>query len=709
MAQSTYGYNQDYLIKDQMPWFPVMGEMHYSRYRKELWEESLRKIKAGGVSVVSMYVIWIHHEEEEGIFDFEGCRDVGCFVKLCQKVGLSVFMRLGPFVHGEVRNGGFPDWLVKKEKEGLLLRSNQEEYLCYVRRFWTKVYEQVKGSMAEDGGPVIGVQIENEYGHVGGLRGPEGEAHMRTLTALAKEIGFRVPLYTATGWGGACIGDLLPVMGGYCEAPWDQRTCELEPNTNFVFSHTRNDSMIACDHHVEDANTYREEDFPFLTAELGGGLQVTMHRRPVAQGRDVGAMSTVKLGSGAALLGYYMYHGGSNSKGKLSTLQESRATGYLNDLPEINYDFNAPIRQYGTIADSYKEIKLLAYFLQDFGEDMAVLKAEIPAKRIVPGDMHTLRITCRHDATHGYVFFNNYQRRMKMDDHMGVQLCGLLGDFDETEQNADRKKVLFPAFDLREGMYGFFPYGMKLKDATLKTALATPLCRLHTRQADTFVFYGCQDPQIEWEDEKQADILHLSREEALNAWKVTTDQDYLILSENYVWEEHGEIKVTGGNRTKIAIYPKPEDGIENFTVCGESGRFTVYERVIEEEKTRACVKTLREDREKAIYEIALKYPDSLHKEDRLAGRDILLQFTYQGNRMEVYSDGEKLNDYFYTGQEVPFSLGYFDFPQKLTVEVFPLGEEDAVFLEKRPEFTDGIACRLSTVRVEEQFRQATKI
>ena len=106
-------------------------------------------------------------------------------------------------------------------------------------------------------------------------------------------------------------------------------------NANFVFSHTRNDALIACDHHVENANSYNEEDFPFLTAELGGGLQVTMHRRPVAKGCDVGAMSTVKMGSGAGLLGYYMYHGGSNPKGKLSTLQESRATGYLNDLPEI--------------------------------------------------------------------------------------------------------------------------------------------------------------------------------------------------------------------------------------------------------------------------------------------------------------------------------------------------------------------------------------
>ena len=91
--RAEYSYCRDYLIKNGKPWFPVMGEMHYSRYRKEWWEESLRKIKAN-------------------VFDFEGCRDIGTFVRLCRKVGLSVFLRIGPFVHGEVRNGGFPDWII---------------------------------------------------------------------------------------------------------------------------------------------------------------------------------------------------------------------------------------------------------------------------------------------------------------------------------------------------------------------------------------------------------------------------------------------------------------------------------------------------------------------------------------------------------------------------------------------------------------------
>lgn len=693
----SYGYNKDCLLKNGAPWFPVMGEMHYSRYKESLWEESLRKMKAGGVSVVSTYVIWIHHEEEEGVFDFTGCRDIGTFVRLCKKVGLSVFLRLGPFVHGEVRNGGFPDWMIRMEKNGKALRSNDETYLKKVEAFWKQVFEQVRGCMEEDGGPVIGVQIENEYGHVGGLRGPAGEAHMRTLTKMAKEIGFKVPLYTATGWGGACIGDLLPVMGGYCEAPWDQRTCEIEPNNNFVFSHTRNDALIACDHHVEEVNSYSEDDFPFLTAELGGGLQVTAHRRPIAQGCDIGAMSTVKLGSGAALLGYYMYHGGSNPQGKLSTLQESKATGYLNDLPEINYDFNAPIRQYGTISDSYKEIKLLAYFLKDFGEDMAVLKSEIPDTRIVPGDMETLRTACKNDGEHGYVFFNNYQRRMHMKPHEDVELVGSC--------ETSNKDVVFPKLTIEEGMYGFFPYRMKLGEAVLSYALATPLCKLNTKEKMTYVFYGNQEPQLTWETDKTADVLCLSREEALNAWKITLDQDYLVLADNYVWEENGKIKIVGESKTQICSYPAFSNPPEGFGKCGQKGRFCVYERIIENEKTKLETEFLQKDADRAVYKLKLFYPDFVQgkKEERMKGHDVFASITYVGEHIEIFADGQKINDHFYTGQAVPISLGYFDFPEELEVVVYVLHEDDKIYIEDRPEFHNGTVCEVTETELTELF------
>ena len=90
--------------------------------------------------------------------------------------------------------------------------------------------------------------------------------------------------------------------------------------------------------------------------------------------------------------------------------------------------------------------------------------------------------------------------------------------------------------------------------------------------------------------------------------------------------------------------------------------------------------------------------------DRLQGRDVFLHLNYEGNRMDLYLGEKKINDHFYTGQEVPVSLGYFDFPEKLRVVVHALHEKEAVFLETWPELKDGMACRLNGVRVEEVFR-----
>ena len=112
--KERYGFTPEFLTQNGQPWFPVMGEFHYSRYPTEYWRESLLKIKAGGVDVVSSYGCWIHHEETEGEFDYTGQRDLRSFIKLIGECGLKMFIRIGPWCHGEVRNGGFPDWLVKK-------------------------------------------------------------------------------------------------------------------------------------------------------------------------------------------------------------------------------------------------------------------------------------------------------------------------------------------------------------------------------------------------------------------------------------------------------------------------------------------------------------------------------------------------------------------------------------------------------------------
>ncbi|MDE2249846.1 MAG: beta-galactosidase, partial [Gammaproteobacteria bacterium] len=192
----SIGVNNRYLLRDGKPWLPVMGEMHYSRVPAQYWDEELAKMRAAGVDIVSAYVIWQHHEERDGQFDWNGDRDLHRFVELCARHGLLVFLRLGPWVHAEVRYGGIPDWVV----DSMPTRRSDPVYLHYVSRFYEHIGAQVRGLLWKDGGPVIGVQIENEYNR----NGPhEGRAHIADLKRLALDAGFDVPLYTVTAWDNA--------------------------------------------------------------------------------------------------------------------------------------------------------------------------------------------------------------------------------------------------------------------------------------------------------------------------------------------------------------------------------------------------------------------------------------------------------------------------------------------------------------------------
>ena len=562
----VFTYNEKYLIKNGEPWFPIMGEMHYSRYPSQYWEESIEKMKAGGVDVISTYVLWIHHEEIEGIYDFTGNRNLRAFVETCKKCNIYMMLRIGPWCHAEVRNGGFPDWLLKKEFE---VRTNDEAYFKVIHQFYSKIYEEVEGLLLKDGGPIIGVQIENEYGHCGGLTGEAGEMHMKRLTQMAKEIGFDVPLYTATGWGGAMTGGLIPVMGGYCEAPWDQRLTEIEPSGNYIFTHERNDHNIGSDYGFGEGITFDMSKFPYLTAELGGGLQVTHHRRPIARSKDIGAMSMVKLGSGVNLLGYYMYHGGINPKGKLSFLQESKVSGSINDLPELNYDFRAPIRAYGQVSETYKEIKLLAMFVKDFGSSLCEMPARIPKNNpLYPSNLTDLRTSIRANGKSGYVFINNYQRRYPMKAHENVVL----------EVELEQETITYPPIHIKNEDYFFYPFNMEIGGALLKTAVATPLCRLDN-EVKTYVFYGNHEPCYEVEGNmEKGELLTLTREEAKNAWKVKLDQEYLFVSEQVVLQKGKNIELIGKGKPRFKAYPALSTTPIDFIREADEGIWAVYQK-----------------------------------------------------------------------------------------------------------------------------------
>ena len=504
-----YGWNSKYLTRDGAPFTPTMGEFHYHRYPAGGWEKELRKMKAGGIDIVSTYVFWYVHEPEEGKFDFSGQRSLRGFLEACKAVGLRAFVRLGPWCHGEARLGGMPEWMHKKD---FTPRTNDEGYFAYVDRLYRRIYEECRGLEDRDGGPVIGYQLENEYGHCGGSGGND---HIDRLYDIARAAGFDAPYYTATGWGGAFIGShCLPVMGGYADAPWDPQLTRLPPNSNFVFSPVRNDASIASDFGTEHGLTFDKEKYPFITCEMGGGLQPTFNRRPVCSGDDAAAMAMVKLGSGANLLGYYMYHGGTNPG---YDMQESRKAGDYCELPELSYDFMAPLGEYGTVNPQYGTLRLWGLFMRDFGGLLAPAEPVFPdgaARK--PDDLTSPNWCYRVKDGSGFVFVNNHQR-----------LCNRAPQ----RFTPDIPGVSFPEITLADGQYAIYPFNMPVPGGRIVSAKATPLCLLNGK---TTVLWADGDPCCVTEG--SPDIVILTRGEALNASKLSFDgKDCLVIAPVPVW------------------------------------------------------------------------------------------------------------------------------------------------------------------------------
>ncbi|MHA1730376.1 MAG: beta-galactosidase [Promethearchaeota archaeon] len=416
---NTLAVTRRYLEYNGRPLLPVMGEFHFTRYPADYWEESLLKMKACGVDVVSTYVFWIHHEEARGKFRWDGQRDLRRFVELCRETGLWCFLRLGPFAHGECRNGGIPDWLWGKE----YARSDDERFLVPTRRLFGEIFAQVRGLLFRDGGPVIGLQLENEF-----QGGKEGIPYISALKRLAGGVGFDLPIWTVTGWGERATipeNEVIPVFGGYPAAPWTMHVEPLDVRHSgvYFFLPGRNPDLGAADS-LPVGPDDKFEAYPKFTCEVGAGVQSTYHRRPSVGTWDVLAIATTMLGSGVNLLGYYMFHGGTNPEGELGPMNETLGRPSILEYPAYSYDFQAPLGEFGTPRESYHEYRLLHLFVHEVASKLAPTDVDFP--KPFPrnaSDCETPRAALRLGPEGGFLFLNNHDRHNRgMRDLEGLSL-----------------------------------------------------------------------------------------------------------------------------------------------------------------------------------------------------------------------------------------------------------------------------------------------
>ncbi len=179
-------------LLDGKPFIIHSGEIHYIRVPHEYWRERLHTVHAMGLNTVCTYIFWNAHEPEPGQWDFAGDKNVAEFVRTAQREGLNVLIRPGPYVCSEWDFGGLPAWLLKDPD--IRVRCMDPQYMKAVKRYINRLAKELVPLQIDRGGPIIMVQVENEYGSYG-----NDTAYTRTIARYLREAGFTVPFYTSDG------------------------------------------------------------------------------------------------------------------------------------------------------------------------------------------------------------------------------------------------------------------------------------------------------------------------------------------------------------------------------------------------------------------------------------------------------------------------------------------------------------------------------
>ena len=621
-----------YMMKDDgslagsRPFFGISGEMHYCRVSPDQWEDAVLKMKAGGINIISTYAFWIVHEEEEGVFCFDGCRNVRKFLEICEKHGMMVIMRIGPFCHGEFRNGGLPDWLYGKPYD---VREANPGFLEATRRYFRALHGQMDGHYFCQGGCIVGTQIENEYQHssapweittgissewVNG--GKSGEPYMLALKKIMQEEGIITPFYTTTSWGGAItpVEEALPLWGGYSYQPWIfyNSTGDHPATPEYIYRDNHNNA-IPKTYNFEP--TYPPESRPYACCEMMGGMMCSYNYRFQIDMRAIDALANTKLGSGCNMLGYYMYKGGTNPTGA--------RTPYLNEsqVSKRSYDYQAALGEFGQVRESYGRLKALHLFCQTFEEVLAQAKTVLPEHMhtLQPMDLGPLRWCVRVAGDSGFLFVNNFQDHIDMvdrrDEHVQLAL--------------PQGKVDF-RFSIAAGENAVLPFGVMLGKTKLDWATSQPI----THAGDTWFFLAPDGMQPKYclagqeYTVQPEEILHAEGLTIVTLTRKQANQFYLLDGKAYLSDK--PLMLDGD-----VLKAETDDGLINLRTW-EGGAWQAKSMGEKREPIAADFRQVGIGR----YVVAIP-------QDILSGhKQVLLRVNYAGDIGHAFVGGQMISDNF---------------------------------------------------------------
>ena len=712
----TISFNNYYMEKNGKPFFAVSGEFHYSRMDAARWEDEIIKMRMGGVNIVSTYLFWNHIEEQEGVFDFSGSRDLRRFVSLCGKHGLYVILRVGPFDHGEVRNGGLPDWLYGKPFE---VRTTNAAFLAYVRRLYAQIGEQARGLFFQDGGPIIGVQLDNEYMHSSSpweittgisdewvFRGDEGEQYILALREIALDCGLTPAFFTGTAWGGAAYSPrVMPLWGGYAYRPWIfySHKGEHPATEEYIYQDYHRDG-VRCTDDFEPA--YLPSERPYACCEMGAGMMCCYYSRFIYPYKSVDALANIKLGSGCNFIGYYMFHGGTNPIGKNGAFMNEA------QVPKRSYDYQAALGEFGQARESYSRLKSIHFFTQSFGDRLAPLATLLPegASQIDPTDLETLRFAVRTDGKRGFLFINNFQdhRVMTPKAHEEIDI--------ETAEDAFRFDI-----SITPDENAILPFNFDLDGILLRQASAQPVLRTVVQGRAVYVFMvpDGMDGAFRFEDGTrvdgkkdfftvkkagaEADVLVISRAQA-NRLFLLRDSSLIFTDAALLEDEQGGLRLeTTSAENTLLTYPADllEGKAERLADRGFLGAYSVGA-----EAREIPVRVERPAPHRWTIQVPKNALDGL--------KDARLQINYRGDIGMLFLNNTMISDNFCNGDtwEIGIKEQQASLNQAMTLKIAPIREGATVNVESamaaRNEEVKALIAELESVRVQPVYEMTLR-
>ena len=320
---STLSYNNNSFLMDGEPYKIMAGAMHYFRIPREYWYDRLLKLKECGPNTVETYTSWNLHEPEEGVFDFSGNLDIEYYLTLCEELGLNVILRPGPYICAEWEFGGLPWWILRYEN--MPLRCYNDAFLSKVRRYYTELLGRVRPHLASNGGCIMMLQVENEYGSYG-----DDKKYMRAVAQIYKDLGMDCMYFTSDGLTGSMM------MGG----PLD----EYLAVANFGSKPKER---------LERLRTFRPHQ-PAMCGEYWCGWFDHWHEGHHVRSAETVAKDFEEFFTADGSFSIYMFHGGTNF-------------GFMNGAnytdvyqPTItSYDYCAPLTEAGDRTEFYYRIREL--------------------------------------------------------------------------------------------------------------------------------------------------------------------------------------------------------------------------------------------------------------------------------------------------------------------------------------------------------------